>query len=457
MTNVRDFGAVGDGQVDDTEAIQHAIDRGGGLIQFPRGTYRLRRSLVVELARHGRLGFSGDGGTARLVMEGPGAAIRFTGTHDQTADPGDFRPGVWENERMPTVSGLEIVGAHEEAEGIALEGTMQATITGVSIRRCRVGVHLIRRNRNLLLADSHIYDGVGPAIGVFFDRVNLHQSIIVGCHISYCRHAGIKVIGSEVRNLQITGCDIEYNFDPDQPDSADVWIDAREGTVREVTIASNTIQAKRSPTGANVRIEGPDLPDSRGAGLWTIVGNILQSQAVNVLLRSCRGVTLTGNSFASGFERSLVLDHCRHVVVSGNTFDHNPDYAGDRVDGITVRGSAGITLTGLILEATRAGAPESGGAIEVFQSSEVAVVGCQVFNPAVRGLDLVDVRHCRVSNCTVLDRREPAGMREAIRLGGRSSRNLVNDNLVSTGTEGSLVIAPDSAAVSGNIIAEVRP
>ena len=111
----------------------------------------------------------------------------------------------------------------------------------------------------------------------------------------------------------------------------------------------------------------------------------------------------------------------------------------------------------MILEATRAGDAESGGAIEVFQSSEVAVVGCQVFDPSVRGLDLVDVKNSRVSNCTVLDRREPAGMREAIRLGGQSSRNLVNDNLVSTGTEGSLSIAPNSAAVSGNIVAEVRP
>src|SRR5437763_1544665 len=84
-------------------------------------------------------------------------------------------------------------------------------------------------------------------------------SAIVGCHISYCPHAGIKIQRSEIRNLQITGCDIEYNHDPDHPDSADVWIDAREGTVREGTIASCTIQARPSPGGVNVRIEGPDV------------------------------------------------------------------------------------------------------------------------------------------------------------------------------------------------------
>src|SRR5439155_7315612 len=109
------------------------------------------------------------------------------------------------------------------------------------------GIPQVKRNRNVLIADSHIYHGRGPSVGVYFDGVNLHQTNIVGCHISYCAHAGIKVARSEVRNLQITGCDIEYNFDVDRPDSADVWIDARESTVREGTITSNTIQAKLSP------------------------------------------------------------------------------------------------------------------------------------------------------------------------------------------------------------------
>ena len=43
MSNVRDFGAVGDGQVDDTQAIEHAIHAGDGVIEFPRGNYRITR------------------------------------------------------------------------------------------------------------------------------------------------------------------------------------------------------------------------------------------------------------------------------------------------------------------------------------------------------------------------------------------------------------------------------
>jgi polygalacturonase len=420
MSNVRDFGAVGDGRTDDTEALRHAVDQGAGRLVFPRGTYRLTAPLEIELDRHGPIALAGEGGTARLLMDGPGPAVRLVGTHDKSADPASFEPRVWRTQRLPTVSELEIIGNHDQADGIELERTMQATITGVSIRRCRYGVHLVKRNRNVLLADSHIYDGRGQAIGVFFDRVNLHQTIIAGCHVSMNKHAGIKVLGGEIRNLQITGCDIEYNHDPANPDSADVWIDAREGTVREGTIASNTIQAKGSPRGANVRIEGPARDDSAGAGLWAITGNILTDQQVNVWLRNCRGVTLTGNVIASAYERSIVLEHCRDVVIGSNVFDHNPDYQGPIIDGIRIVRSAGINLQNLILDGSRAGGPDEGGAIEVVDSSEVLILGCQVLEPEFRGIDIRNCRNTKVVECTIVDRRAQPTMREPVRIVGSS-------------------------------------
>jgi polygalacturonase len=45
MANVRDFGARGDGQADDTQALQHALQRGDGVLTFPRGDYLITRSL----------------------------------------------------------------------------------------------------------------------------------------------------------------------------------------------------------------------------------------------------------------------------------------------------------------------------------------------------------------------------------------------------------------------------
>ena len=438
MSDVKHFGAVGDGRADDTRAIQHALEKGEGLLSLPRGIYRITKSLELDLSRLGRLAIDGNGAVATLLMDGPGPAIRITGTHDRTADPTGFKPVIWERERMPTVRDIEIVGNHPQSVGIEITGSMQATITGVLIRRCRYAVHLVKRNRNLLLSHCHFYEGRGAdAIGVYFDGVNLHQANIVGCHISYFAHAGVKIQRSEIRNLQITGCDIEYNHDPalSAPDSADVWIDAREGTVREGTIASCTIQAVKSPGGVNVRIEGSPNGLSTSAGLWTITGNVIQSQSTNLLLRSCRGVVVSGNSFCSGFERTALIDKCRNVTMGTNTIDYNPDYKGDRIDGVTIRDSNGIVLDGLVLESARAGDAQNGGAIDVRDSRDVTLANCQIFDPTHRGIHLHNVHDAIVHGCRIADRRTPATMLESILLTGGTEPTFAA-NRFDKGTQG---------------------
>jgi hypothetical protein len=429
MSDAYLFGAAGDGTTDDTAAIEHALKDGDGTLYLSRGDYRITRTIELLLGKTGRLGIAGDG-TARVLMDGAGPAFRFVGTHEGSAGPSSFKPEVWTHQRMPQLRGIEIVGLHNEAIGVQFEGVMQPTLIGVLIRQCRIGVHLVKRNRNVLIADSHIYHGRGPAIGVYFDGVNLHQANIVGCHISYHGHAGIKVARSEIRNFQITGCDIEYNYVDGAPDCADVWIDSREGTVREGTIASCTIQAKLSPGGCNVRIEGAPNAESSSAGLWTIAGNIIQSQHTNLLLRSVRGIAVTGNSFCSGYDRNIVLDRCRNIAVGTNTFDFNPDYKGPRVDGITVRGCSGINLHGLVVESARSGSRESGGALEVFDSEAVTVSGCQFFDPEHRAIYLEKVRTSSIRGCTVLARKPNPTMHEAITRKDCGADVIVEDNSI---------------------------
>ncbi|MEM7698251.1 MAG: glycosyl hydrolase family 28-related protein, partial [Verrucomicrobiota bacterium] len=60
ILDVRDFGAIGDGVADDTEAIQAAIDESGGkdtefvgIVYLPAGTYRLTGALVANRGRRG--------------------------------------------------------------------------------------------------------------------------------------------------------------------------------------------------------------------------------------------------------------------------------------------------------------------------------------------------------------------------------------------------------------------
>ena len=46
MSNVRDFGAKGDGISDDTKAIEDALAKGDGTLQFPKGDYLITHTIT---------------------------------------------------------------------------------------------------------------------------------------------------------------------------------------------------------------------------------------------------------------------------------------------------------------------------------------------------------------------------------------------------------------------------
>jgi len=280
MSNVKRFGAVGDGQTDDTDAIQHAVSGGDGMLNFPRGEYLITRPIEIPLEEHNRTAIDGLGGTAKILMAGPGPAFHLVGTHAGTGDPSSVEDRVWQRQRMPTVCNIEIEGRHEQATGLLLEGVMQPTLQGVLCRKLLDGIRLTGRCRNIIISACHVYHN--RRMGIFFDRLNLHQAIISASHISYNPVAGICVQECEIRNLQITGNDIEYNYSKDVEGSADVLIDcsAEPATIREVTICSNTIQARYSPGGANVRVLGLSPEQNQHAGMITISGNLIGSHRV---------------------------------------------------------------------------------------------------------------------------------------------------------------------------------
>lgn len=449
MANVRDFGAMGDGVADDTNAVEHALAEGDGTLHFPPGDYRLTRTVRVDLAKRGRWGMDGSAGTARLIMEGAGPAFHIVGTHDKTADPTGFKPDIWTKERLPTCMHLEIAGRNPRASGFLLEGTMQATFVGVLLRQLYDAIRLRGRVRNLLISHCHIYDN--HHVGVFFDQVNLHQAIITGSHISYCKAHGIAVVGSEIRNLQITGNDIEYNHDPKAQDCADVLIDcsAAGATVREGTIVSNTIQAKVSPSGANVRMVGFQPEFNHKAGMFTISNNILGSQDINLHLVACRGVVVNGNVLYSGWRRNLRIEGSRNIVVGPNSFDHNPDYgAKELCTGIELLDSRDLTLTGLQIHDCRAGqhtvatAPplHRDGLLEIHQCQRVTVSSCQILDGAPVGIHVRQSRDVSVSQCMILESREPRLSAAAVRWTGAGSGNLLSGNRLGKGREGTVLV-----------------
>ena len=351
--DVKQFGATGDGNIDDTAAIQRAVDSQIGEIRFPRGVYRITKTITVELDRTGPISIVADG-VARVVMSGPGPALRFVGTHEGTASPATVKDNVWRNQRTPTVDGLEIVGAHPQASGIEATGTMQLTVTRVVVRKSLHGIHLVKRNRNVVVSDCHLYEN--RAAGIYYDHVDLHQSNISGSHISYNRAGGIVVRGGNVRNIHIGTCDIEGNMGgPDSEPTANVLLDSTGGSIGEVAIVGCTIQhAYDAPDSSNIRVNGQSTPrpftKERRHGNITIAGNVLSDAQVNVDVRNARGVTITGNTMWKGYGHNLRVADSASVVVVGNVFDRNPRYHygdGDRAKlGLLFTDSDGCTISG---------------------------------------------------------------------------------------------------------------
>lgn len=399
---------VGDGQADDTAALQKLVDTQGS-VRLPKGRYKLTKTVTVDLAKTGYAALSGDG-TAQIIMAGPGPALRFVGTHDKSADPWNIKPPVWEQQRAPSVTGLEIVGAHAEADGIEAAGTMQLTIERVLIRECRHAIHLTKNNRNLIISACQLYHNSG--IGVFYDDVNLHQSNIVGSHISYNGGGGVVSRGGNVRNLQIGTCDIEHNHDPKGSPAANVELNSTGGSIGEVTITGCTLQhTHKAPGSANIRILGAGTDESlarRGGrpttreGNVTITGNVFSDVEVNVEIVHARGVTLSGNTFWEGFAHDLFVQDSSNIVVSGNNFDRNPRYL--------VNGNGLSEKNGIVLRR-----------IEDASFSDNLVVGVHGKEAAV---DVEDCSRLRLTNNSILDS-DGAALRLT-----RLKRSLVTGNLL---------------------------
>jgi hypothetical protein len=447
--DVRSFGAAGDGITDDTGAIQKAVDSGIGAIVFPKGIYRITRPIVIELDKTGYTSLNGAG-VARIIMAGPGPALKLVGTHFKSADPEGFADNVWQRQRMPLVDAIAIDGGHPEAVGIEAVGTMELTITRVHIRGALHGIHLTGNNRNLIISDCHLYENRG--IGIFYDNVNLHQSNITCCHISYNRRGGIVSRAGNVRNIHITGCDIESNMSPETPPTANVLIDSADSSygTGEVAITGCTIQHNSpSPESANIRIIGRSKSDRNGRpvreGNVTITGNVLSDVKVNVHLKDCRGVILAGNTFWMGYNHNLLIEDCSNIIVGANNFDRNPRYDyGNSLDArnsLLVRNSADCTLSGL--HVTNVWRAPAGLTIE--NCKRMNVTNCTILDCDSIGLLLKDVTDSRVSGCLISDKR-PEAESVSLKVTGGGGNMIVN-NLLTTAPQ----IPENAASVSGNV------
>ncbi|QDU25706.1 Pectate lyase superfamily protein [Anatilimnocola aggregata] len=428
---------VADGEADASPALQRAIDQSAGAIVLPPGTYLLKKTLVVDLARVGFTSLDGQG-VATLKMVGDGPALKFVGTHGGTAAPESVKPGVWQKERAPLVRDLEIIGPkvpdeQTAADGIEADGTMQLTLRGVVIRHVRHAVHLVNRNRNVLIDGCHLYENSG--IGVYYDHVNLHQSNISACHISYCRQGGIVNRGGDVRNIHISGCDIEANMPEGEGTAANILLDSTGGSVAEVAIVGCTIQhSMKCANGANIRVLGKATWKRMGketfeqCGHITIADNVLSDVQTNIELREARGVTITGNTFWQGYKHNLDLENCTQLVIGNNAMERNPlyGYTSEANNTVVLKNCTDCTITALHLHHTLGG--KCGLLLE--DCRRINLTNSTLLDCQPVAIMLHNVTDSRISDCLIRDDLKPESRAPALVVTGGKGNMVVDNRLV---------------------------
>ncbi len=443
LADVRAFGAAGDGKTNDTAVFQKAVDAAQGIVTISPGTYRLTEPVVVNLDKVGPLSISGTG-SSKVVMAGPGPAFKIIGTHQGTANPATVKDNVWARQRMPVIEGIEIVGKHAEADGIQLEGTMQAVISRVLVRKARHAVHLTTRNRNVVIVSCHFYENSGA--GIFIDDCNLHQINVGDCHISYNAGGGIVVRHGAVRNLQIGNCDIEGNMGEDGPATANVLIDMTDGSIGELAITGCTIQHTRNaPESANIRMIGANRP--KGTLEFAAISNNLLSDAdIHVELRHVRGATLTGNVFFGGADQhDLLVADSSKITLGANVFDRNYPQRSEKESprGIVFSNCSDCSITGCQL--TNVWHKPAGLILDGCRRFTISA--CSIADCDGAGLLMKDVHDSVIQGCVISDGRETSGEPVALTLESGSG-NLIVNNIF----KGAVNVAEGSAELTDNAV-----
>ncbi len=299
-SNVKKFGALGDGKTNDTKAIlaaiQDAVDE-TGVVYFPPGIYMCD---PIELPSH--ITLKGDSAWSyigsRTDSEGNSLDSGYQGRTIIRANSGNARALFDLEAKCGTrIIGLTLDGAHQ-GEGmhgiythnigielhICIEDCRIENFTGSGIRLDKAWVFSIRRN---LIMENAIHG---------IDCTSGYDGWIIDNQLTANKGAGLFAGG-------------------DDPD--------KFMGMATVMVTANRIEWNRGAgidlTGANtMQFTGNSIDHNFGAGIYlkgctsgTICGNVIRSSgidhedelSVHIYLEDCLGVSVTGNSLWGWFNR----------------------------------------------------------------------------------------------------------------------------------------------------------
>src|SRR5438034_870459 len=140
--DVKAYGAIGDGKADDTGAIRAAIAaadaRGGGVVWFPRGTYRVTSTLEVSAATNKDVQLAGEGRRDTHITAtaaGMGTLLRYG---SGVRDPSGSYVHVSEYGAIRNLT-FNAVGAARDVTLVLLQTTQFLEVTNVNLEGASAG------------------------------------------------------------------------------------------------------------------------------------------------------------------------------------------------------------------------------------------------------------------------------------------------------------------------------
>ncbi|PZF84759.1 right-handed parallel beta-helix repeat-containing protein [Jiangella anatolica] len=367
-TTPQDFGAVGDGVADDTDAIQQAIDaqqaKPNKIVYFPPGTYRTTRTLVVP-------DVEGEGGANfnRIVLAGAGtmgvrtSIIRpdFDGTALLLRAPLAAVKGLCFVVQASLPNSVAIHIARDPDAVKANTDDMDPTITECTFVEFYTAVKHVGRGlvftNNLVAVGDYGLDISWPTAGVSGSGVHLlpygmRKWLIEGNHF-HSMGTAIVTTGADAHNFR--GAIIANNL-------LDIGRRLFAGGIVNSTFSGNVVE-----NGSN----GSIVAVTSGGTNLTFTGNVLGGGEPggggrprhSIEFRpeaTARNVTITGNSF-NWVDGSPVYfaAAAAEITISANSFDNWNLLAEERWSAVRVNGNAtGLSVMGNAFGAnTVAGAP----------------------------------------------------------------------------------------------------
>lgn len=286
---------VGDGETDDTLAVQKIVNMAENVV-FPR-----RDTILISGTIDVRMGYARilDGNGCNIVVDDDFYALTVTGTLTESTEATGMDAFVVEDEAGMLIKNFRITSADiTEGGGIEITKAFKLKVCDNYIHHMKNGIRVYGKNRDMIFSNNQMITFTNN--GILFDQnSNVHQCNIVNNILEYAHDVIHLYDPYAIANFQITGNDIEIIDYP----------------------SSTAITCKC------INFECPTIEPEGGFGEIEICGNTIQGHETSTYLlyfsghssESIRDVSIVGNHMSNSTGSAIYMSNCLNFSISGNT------------------------------------------------------------------------------------------------------------------------------------------